>query len=133
VDVGSGLKQPILANRSANAKVAIRTGETVMLGGFISSSVNNTASGVPVLKDIPILGALFRSSSKSHDRTELIVLIRPTVLQSPQIAAQAALEEQEKMPLVKRAQKEDEDLQEKLSHKADKKSKALYRDPPETK
>jgi general secretion pathway protein D len=115
VSVGGGLTEPILANRSANAKVAVRSRETVMLGGFISSQISSSKSGVPLLKDIPLLGMLFTSASKSHDRTELIVLIRPTVLQTPEIAAAAAKEEQEKMPLIKRAQQDERSFQDKLN------------------
>ena len=65
----------------------VRSGETVMLGGFISSDINNEKSGVPILKDIPLLGALFNSAHKKNDRTELVVLIRPTVLPTPEAAA----------------------------------------------
>jgi type II secretory pathway component GspD/PulD (secretin) len=77
-----------------------------MLGGFISTDRSKSASGVPLLKDIPILGPLFRSTSKTSNRKELMVLIRPTVLPTPEIAAMAAREEKSKMPGVRAAERE---------------------------
>jgi len=53
---------------------------------------------VPFLKDIPLLGYLFRSTSHDETRNELIVLLRPTVLPTPEVAALAARSERAKMP-----------------------------------
>src|SRR6266404_196031 len=63
---------PSTIDREANAKVSVRDKETIILGGFISSERQKTLSGVPLLKDIPILGALFRSTSSDNERRELI-------------------------------------------------------------
>ncbi len=104
---------PETIEREANAKVAVRDGETVMLGGFISSSASDSKGGVPFLKDIPILGNLFRSTKKNRDRVELMVLIRPTVLATPEIAARVATEEKNKLPDMMRAEREDLEVQKK--------------------
>ena len=95
---------PQTTKRNADAKVAVRDRETIMLGGFISASKSKTHSGIPVLMDIPFLGALFRSTSDKNDKVELIVLIRPTVLPTPQAAALFAGEERNKMSGVKQAE-----------------------------
>jgi general secretion pathway protein D len=97
---------PITSSKSASATVAVRDHETIILGGLIETSKNDSYSGVPVLMDIPLLGALFRSSTKTEDRTELIVLIRPTVLPTPEVAALAARAEKNKMPGVRAAENE---------------------------
>ena len=97
---------PITSQKEANAKVAVRDRETVMLGGFVNSNKEKGRSGVPLLKDIPLLGALFRSNSDKSDRTELIVLIRPTVLPTPTDAADVAMEEKSTLPGVALAQEE---------------------------
>ena len=97
---------PITSSKSASATVAVRDHETIILGGLIETSKNDSHSGVPVLMDIPLLGALFRSSTKTDDRTELIVLIRPTVLPTPEVAALAARAEKNKMPGVRAAENE---------------------------
>ena len=61
---------------------------------------------MPFLKDIPGLGLLFRAQSNSKSRSELMIFIRPTVLPTPEIAAQVALEEKNKMPGVLSAEQE---------------------------
>jgi general secretion pathway protein D len=58
----------------------VRDRETILLGGLIETGKPRTPSGVPLLKDIPLLGTLFRSSSASTAPNEIIVLIRPTIL-----------------------------------------------------
>jgi len=95
---------PKTTKRQAQAKVAVHDRETIMLGGFISNSKTVSHSGVPWLMDIPLLGALFRSHSDTGDKTELIVLIRPTVLPTPASAAAFASEERDKMAGVKKAE-----------------------------
>jgi general secretion pathway protein D len=97
---------PITSSKSASATVAVRDHETIILGGLIETSKNDSYSGVPVLMDIPLLGSLFRSSTKTEDRTELIVLIRPTVLPTPEAAAMAARAEKSKMPGVRETEHE---------------------------
>ena len=97
---------PITSSKEAAAKVSVRDHDTIILGGLIYTEKDKSASGVPVLMDIPLLGYLFRSSTASDTRNELIVLIRPTVLPTPEIAALAATAEKNKMPGVRATEKE---------------------------
>jgi general secretion pathway protein D len=97
---------PITSEKDASAKVAVRDHDTIMLGGLIETDKNSNNSGVPLLKDIPILGYLFRSSHADAKRDELIVLIRPTVLPTPEIAALAAKSEKERMPGLRQLEQE---------------------------
>jgi general secretion pathway protein D len=97
---------PTTSSKSASTTVSVRDHETIMMGGLIETTKSDSYSGVPVLMDIPLLGALFRSTTKSDDRTELIVLIRPTVLPTPEVAALAAKAEKNKMPGVREAEHE---------------------------
>jgi general secretion pathway protein D len=97
---------PIVSSKEASAKVAVRDRDTIVLGGLIEDTRNSNNSGIPFLKDIPLLGALFRSSSKDSTRSELIVLIRPTVLPTPEAAALVATSEKAKMPEVNRLEHE---------------------------
>ena len=97
---------PITSRKEAQAKVSVRDHDTIMLGGLIETSKSKSASGVPYLKDIPVLGYLFRSTSEKETRNELIVLIRPTVLPTPEVAALTATAEKAKMPGISRAEKE---------------------------
>jgi general secretion pathway protein D len=95
---------PTTTERSASAKVAVRDRETIILGGFITTSKSKTKSGVPYLKDIPILGYAFRSTSDINKQVELIILMRPTVLPTPESAALVAASEKDKMSGVKQAE-----------------------------
>jgi len=95
---------PITTDRSANAKVNVRDGEMVVLGGFIKTKVTETESSVPVLSDVPLLGALFRRTVDVNERNELIVMMRPTVLATPEAAYTKALSEMEGKPGFRAAQ-----------------------------
>ncbi|MEO8429020.1 MAG: secretin N-terminal domain-containing protein, partial [Verrucomicrobiota bacterium] len=84
-DVTSGgtsgtTRGPKSSTKSASATLSIRDGDTILLGGYISESKTKNKSGVPVLKDVPILGALFRSKSTDASRSELVILLHVTVL-----------------------------------------------------
>ena len=72
-----------------------------------------------MLKDIPLLGTLFRSTSRDESRSELIVLIRPTVLASPKDAARLAEQEQLRLPGVREMQKEMREDEQKRQEQAD--------------
>ncbi|HNQ74823.1 MAG TPA: secretin N-terminal domain-containing protein [Verrucomicrobiota bacterium] len=97
---------PNTTSRTLSAEVAVNDRESIMLGGFIRNSDNQNKSGVPILKDIPLLGALFRSSGSSKERKELMVLMRPTVLRTPSIAALQVNEEKKRLPGVVAAEKQ---------------------------
>ncbi len=71
---------PTFGTRKVSTSLTLRNGSTVILGGLISSNANVNDSGVPLLKDIPVLGTLFRSVSNTKDRTEVIVLITPYII-----------------------------------------------------
>ncbi len=75
------LTPPVLS-RKIDTKVSVSDGNTIVLGGLIQDQTSEGKSGIPFLKDIPYLGALFRTSmGKAVDRTELIVLLTPYVIE----------------------------------------------------
>ncbi|HEX3717642.1 MAG TPA: secretin N-terminal domain-containing protein [Verrucomicrobiae bacterium] len=122
---------PTTTKREAGAKVAVRDGETIILGGFISDSRTVSDSGIPYLKDIPVLGNLFKSRSTQDLRTELIMLMRPTVLPTPAAAALVATRERNKLSGVKQAEyeirqeeeKRNAQIEEELANEAAKRAK----------
>ncbi|MBU6257336.1 MAG: hypothetical protein KGL18_08385 [Burkholderiales bacterium] len=71
---------PTIATRHLTTKLSVTDGATVLLGGLMQETASNTDTGVPWLKDIPWAGNLFKSHHKTRDRTELIVLITPYVI-----------------------------------------------------
>jgi general secretion pathway protein D len=100
---------PITTRKEAMAKVAVRDRDTIIVGGLIENSSSKSGSGVPYLMDIPLIGFFFRSTGAKANRNELIVLIRPTVLPTPEVAAITAMSEKHKMPGVRRAELEERD------------------------
>jgi len=89
---------PNTIKRTLNAEIAVKDRDTVMLGGFIKSDKSTSRSGVPFLMNIPLLGNLFASRSDSKQREELIVMMRPTVLKTPELAAKNTLKEEQRLP-----------------------------------
>jgi type II secretory pathway component GspD/PulD (secretin) len=68
--------------RSTRSLVKVRDGETIILGGLISTDYTEGKTSVPILGDIPVLGALFRNKSKTRDsERELLVFITPRIVQ----------------------------------------------------
>ncbi len=72
--------------RRLKTEAAIQSGETVMLAGLISDGVTHSASGVPGLSRIPVIGSLFGTQGSKTDRSEVIVLLTPTIIHNPQEA-----------------------------------------------
>jgi general secretion pathway protein D len=71
---------PTIATRKVQTNMTLLNGATVLLGGLISKDKSNGNAGIPGLKDIPVLGSLFRVESQKDTKTELIVLITPYIL-----------------------------------------------------
>lgn len=70
----------ILNKRNIESNVLVDDGSIIVLGGLIEDSYSDGSSGVPFLESIPIIGALFRSDSKTRTKTNLLVFIRPYIL-----------------------------------------------------
>ena len=94
---------PTISQRRVQSSVAVASGQTVLLGGLISSNQNNTRDSIPILGDIkgPI-GDLFATTSKKNDRTELIVFIRPQIIRDGLDAQLVAEELRSKLQTIAR-------------------------------
>lgn len=68
--------------RQISSKVAVRSGESIVLGGLIKDNKSSSKEGVPLLKDIPLVGGLFAQNKSSGGRTELLVIITPRVVRT---------------------------------------------------
>jgi type II secretory pathway component GspD/PulD (secretin) len=71
---------PVTSTAFVETWLLAASGETVLIGGLIQDSITKTRSEVPCLGDLPLLGLLFGSRGRSVDKTELVVLITPTVV-----------------------------------------------------
>lgn len=80
IDAATG--QRAFLQRQINSKVAVRSGEAIVLGGLIRENDTDGSSGLPLLSEIPILGALFGTKTRDKSRTELLVVITPRVSRS---------------------------------------------------
>ena len=73
---------PVILTRKVDTKLSVSDGNTILLGGLISEQATKGHSGIPFLMDIPYVGALFRTSmSDSSERTELVILLTPYVIE----------------------------------------------------
>lgn len=70
--------------REIKTNIIVKSGETAVIGGVFTSDVTSRRQGVPGLKDIPILGTLFRTDSNSSQKTELMFFISPRILKTLQ-------------------------------------------------
>ncbi len=91
---------PNIATRYVKTHVTVPNQATLVLGGLIKANTDRVRSGIPLLKDIPVLGYLFSTTTNKKLRQELVILIRPEVSWSPEedIATREKHQEFYKMP-----------------------------------
>ena len=88
---------PIVNQREANTSVSVLDGETIVLGGIIRSTVTASSNKVPILGDIPIIGNLFKSTSRTNAKTELLVLLTPRIVRDDAEARKLRIEQQNRL------------------------------------
>ncbi|MGX1801363.1 type II secretion system protein GspD, partial [Brevundimonas naejangsanensis] len=86
----AAIASPPILNRSLTTQIALTDGWTGVLGGLISNSYSKTNTGVPFIKDIPLIGSAFQTNSVGGVRTELVMLITPYVIRSDEDMADMA-------------------------------------------
>ena len=89
---------PPINTRKAQTTVNVASGETMVLAGLIQTDRGTGSSGIPLLSKIPILGGLFGTQSFRNNRTELVVLITPTVISSNDESRSVTEELRKKLP-----------------------------------
>jgi pilus assembly protein CpaC len=72
---GATAVMPVVTTRRASTTVQLYDGQSFAIGGLIKNNLTTNLKGLPVLSDVPILGALFRSSEYQQDRTELVFVV----------------------------------------------------------
>lgn len=73
---------PVIGKQELNTTVSVASHSTIVLGGLISESHDKTESGIPILKDIPLIGQAAKSSKSNKGRSELMIFIQPVVVHS---------------------------------------------------
>lgn len=85
---------PITSNRQVNSDVVVENGQTIIIGGLINNRTISTVEGVPGLKDIPLLGRLFRRDTKTEDKVSLFIFLTPYVIEKPEDLSKITQEHQ---------------------------------------
>jgi len=96
---------PVISTRHLSSRVNVPSGHTVVIGGLIENSKKNEVKRVPILSDIPIIGRLFQHTADVNQKSNLIILLTPTILneEAPltgfEAIAQQSIERLEQIPL----------------------------------
>ena len=77
---GTTTQIPIVSTRSTTANITIKSGQAAVIGGILQDSATFNQNGVPGLSKIPVLGYAFRTKSHLNQRTNLIVIVSPTII-----------------------------------------------------
>jgi general secretion pathway protein D len=86
----SDIDSPLILNRSVTTQLSLREGMTAVIGGLMQDSYSREQRGVPLLKDIPIIGQAFRTDAVSGTKVELLLLITPYIMRSDDQMGQVA-------------------------------------------
>jgi general secretion pathway protein D len=77
---------PSIFNRSVKTSLSLRDGGSIVLGGLMSNRQTNSDNGIPYLKQVPVLGNLFKSQTRKKNKTELVIMIVPYIVGSDERA-----------------------------------------------
>jgi len=88
---------PTTTKRSAKTTVLVKSGDTVIIGGMMQETTLKSVSKVPLLGDIPLLGHLFKFTSNSKKKTNLIILLTPSIIHEPGMVSGSLEERQRKL------------------------------------
>jgi len=75
---------PVTSNRQLNSDVVVENGQTIIIGGLVSTRTLDNIEGVPGLMDVPILGWLFKRKTTSEDKVSLFIFLTPYVIEKPE-------------------------------------------------
>jgi general secretion pathway protein D len=96
-DLDTATGQRAFLTRQIQTRVAVRSGEPIVLGGLIRENDTTGRNGVPLLSAIPVVGALFGNHTNNNNRTELLVLMTPRALEDDDALRSASAEMRQRM------------------------------------
>jgi general secretion pathway protein D len=85
VTVGPNQTAPKISTRTIETIIRLKEGETSMMAGLLKTNVQSSQAGIPWLMDLPVLGPLFRSNSKTTTQTDLVLTLTPHIIRNPDI------------------------------------------------
>jgi type IV pilus assembly protein PilQ len=80
VNVQGGGQVPAIDTKNVTTQIAVNNGDTAVIGGIYEETINNNNTKVPFLGDIPVFGNLFKQTSRSSAKTELLIFLTPRVV-----------------------------------------------------
>ena len=80
VVASGGINVPSIDTREINTQVLVNDGQTVVLGGILATTHRSDETKVPFLGDVPVLGNLFKTTTKTNDKDELLIFVTPKIL-----------------------------------------------------
>lgn len=89
-----GDQVPIVSVRETDTLVRVHEGETIVIAGLMQERAMVDKAKVPVLGDVPVIGGLFRREERSKRKTDLVILLTPTMMSPGELAANAAADQQ---------------------------------------
>ncbi len=93
----SGINSPIISLRQVKTKMAVKDGQSVLIGGLIRNETNTIETGVPFFKDIPWLGYMFKYQKDKEVKQELLIMITPYVIETEDVLDQYIREFKDKV------------------------------------
>jgi len=103
VPISETVNATVIAKRSAETRVVVEDGKTVVIGGMMEDNNTETVTKIPILGDIPILGAPFRRTIKSKSKTELLIFLTPHVVEGSAELRDISVSEKGKTELAPKA------------------------------
>lgn len=79
-NTSAAINSPLILNRSVTTQISLQEGMTAVIGGLMQDTYSRDQRGVPGLKDIPLIGAAFRSEEVTGDKVELVILVTPYIV-----------------------------------------------------
>lgn len=99
VPISDTIDAPVFAKRSAETRVVVPDGKTVVIGGLMQDNKTETVSKVPLLGDIPLLGMAFRRTQNEDSKTELLIFLTPNIVETSKQLEEVSEAEKGKMEL----------------------------------
>ena len=88
VGANAAVQSPAIFNRSYTTSLSLKDGSAILIAGLMSQKQTDSDSGVPYLKDVPVVGNLFKGKSRGHDKTELVLMVVPYIIETDTEAAE---------------------------------------------
>ena len=82
IGADSAVNSPAIFNRSVSTSLSLKDGSAILIGGLMSQKRTSSNSGIPFLKDIPLLGNAFKSQTRNGNKTELVLMLVPYIIET---------------------------------------------------